>query len=309
MQRGLARARGAVAGRGRHRDHDAADQARDHAEQGTLHAGDHDHHRIAPQLFLVPQDAPQAGDADVGDLARGDAVESERADRLARDRQIAGAGGDHRDLRLAPGRRSAPQDRGARGRIVVEARLAPARRARRRPPASSRVSSSGASRACASAIASPICCGVLPAQSTASPRPIRSRRWKSKVTSGHRRRCAGKRCPCGRARSARRLASAMRSIARAQRAAARAPRCAPAAGSSWIATPSCSSRQRTVRGASSRWISRSTACTSRSRSAVTAIPVSSRLDRQGAAGSSARSSSPSARASARTLALSIPAST
>ena len=110
------RARGAIAGRGRYRDHDPADQAGDHAEQGAFHAGDHDHHRIAAELLLVLQDAPQAGDADIGDLARRDAVEGERADRLARDRQIAGAGGHHGATGSPAGGCQGPQDRGARAR-------------------------------------------------------------------------------------------------------------------------------------------------------------------------------------------------
>ena len=70
---------GAVAGRGRYRDHDAAHQAADHAEQRTFHTGDHDDRGIAAQLLLVLQDAPEARDAHVGDLARRQPVECERA--------------------------------------------------------------------------------------------------------------------------------------------------------------------------------------------------------------------------------------
>ena len=86
----------AVADRGRHRDQHAPDQAGQHAEQGTLHAGDGDHDRHRGQMLAALQQPPEAGDAEVGMALGRVAGKGERSLGLGRHRQVGGAGGDDR---------------------------------------------------------------------------------------------------------------------------------------------------------------------------------------------------------------------
>ena len=209
------------------------------------------------------------------------------------------------------GSRSAAEHRGARHRIVVEQRLL-ARRQPAKASGVSRVSSSDARRARASAIASPICCGVLPAQSTASLRPIRSRRWKSKVTSD-----MGPGAVEGAAHAVGLVAHALGLAVAGEQPLDRLAGRRMSAGSDPRQAGGIELDRDAVQQQPAAHRARRQLVLDQpldrvdqpSRSAVTGSPVSSRLERQGAAGSSARSSRPRLRASARTLALSIPAST
>ena len=175
----------------------------------------------------------------------------------------------------------------------------------------SRVNSSEVLRACASAIASPICWGVLPAHSTASPRPMRSRRWKSKVMSDMG---AGpvKGTPHAIGLVAHRADLAM---AREQPLDTHARGALPAQDPLQAVCVELDRDPLAQQPAANRMRPELVLDQALDRVhelqalGVTGMPVSSRLDRQGAAGSSARSSRPRLRASARTAVLSIRAST
>ncbi len=174
--------RGAVADRGRHRHDRHADQPTHHAGQRALHAGDHDQAVRGGQAVAHGEHAVQAGHADVGhQLGRG-AVGRERHQGLARDRQVARAGGDHDDVAVRL--RQRPERGGARDRVEHRQSDGPAVTAAI-AASSSRVASTARSgwASCSAPRISTTCCGVLPCPKTTSGSPVRRARSTSRRAS------------------------------------------------------------------------------------------------------------------------------
>ena len=310
-ERGLERhpaARGnAIADRTRNRHHGARHEAGEHAEQRAFHARHRDDHAMAPDLVQPFHEAPEPGDADIDEQRGGLAGEGERARRFGAHAQVRSARADDRDATAMARRRHCAHDGGPRNGVVVECVAQ-----RRRHPAH------------------------LPRPQAREQQPLvefpRMRDDRFDLRDGlgfaqHRFGGAGARVPLPveaelrhgrpagtrrRARTrARRRTSGPRG--RTRRVRCRAPgRPAPAslAVSSSITIPPCVTRQRTTASVPRRSARRvSTASTNARSSAAIAMPVSTRLARQGCAGSRSRSDRSSAWASAYTSALPMPAST
>ena len=111
-----------VADGARHRDHDAADETAEDAEESALHARDRDHDGVTADLVEPVHQPPQARHADVLDASAGDAVKGQGTCDLAADRGVRAAAADDGDLRNRAERTALEKEGGTRHRIVVELR-------------------------------------------------------------------------------------------------------------------------------------------------------------------------------------------
>ena len=130
--------RHAVADRRGYGDHRRRDETADDAGERALHAGDDDERACLTEPLEVPDDAMEAGDADVEETLGYDAAHRKRLERFFGDGNVArprGDDGDERPVGRGAGRCRYFAMRAAAARTRAQARCARARARRVRPTA------------------------------------------------------------------------------------------------------------------------------------------------------------------------------